>query len=153
MIAWGPLARGLGWVLGLVPSTHKGELAHCGLTVLGRTARLMVCRPPMAAPNLERGIGPAAMKFAVGRSGFGGGWGLVGWVWLVLVVPARWRLLCLGSSGWFGVVGRSVGPVAGGGRARLDSVPPPLLGFFRFSDSIFDRWSLPLALLRRSPHV
>jgi len=60
-----------------------------------------------------------------GRGGWGGGGGgwLVGWVWLVLVVPARWRLLCLGSSGWFGgwsVVGSGVG----GGRARLDSVPP-----------------------------
>ena len=93
----------------------------------------------MAALNLERGIGTAAMKLAVGQGGRVGVWGLVGWVWLVLVVLARWRLLCLGSSGWFGVVGRSVGPVVGGGRARLDSVPPPLLGFFRFSDSIFDR--------------
>ena len=126
-------------MLGLVPSTHKGELAHCGLTVLGRTARLMVCRPPMAAPNLERGIGPAAMMLAVGRGGFGGVWGLVGWVWLVLVALARWRPLCLGSSGWFGVVGGSVGPVVGGGRARLDSLRHPLLDFLRFSDSIFDR--------------
>ena len=72
------------------------------------------------------------MKLAVGWGGRGGVWGLVGWVWLVLVALARWRPLCLGSSGWFGVVGRSVGPVAGGGRAHLDSVSHPLLGFFPF---------------------
>ena len=65
----------------------------------------------------------------MGWGGSGGVWVLVGGVWLVLVAPARWRLRRLGSSGRFGVVGRSAGSVVGGGRGVLDYVPAPLTCF------------------------